>query len=103
MNAQDIIKAKRDIKLSVKIPTPMDIYLIEKPIIMKWFKATDYIVNKIVVGEWTVDDPRYVDYLAKRAEMRAKLDALELSILPVDEPEVEEEAEPEVEPDTTVV
>lgn len=44
--------------------------------IQKWFRDTDWIVNKIVVGEWSVDDPRWIDYLNQRKVMREEQDFL---------------------------
>lgn len=44
--------------------------------IQKWFRDTDWIVNKIVVGEWSMDDPRWIDYLNQRKVMREEQDFL---------------------------
>lgn len=44
--------------------------------IQKWFRDTDWIVNKIVVGEWSMDDPRWIDYLNQRKAMREEQDFL---------------------------
>ena len=48
--------------------------------IQKWFSDNDWIVNKIVVGEWTTDDERWLNYLAERKEKRARQDELLLII-----------------------
>ena len=48
--------------------------------IQKWFSDNDWIVNKIVVGEWTTDDERWVNYLAERKLKRARQDELLLII-----------------------
>lgn len=44
--------------------------------IQKWFRDTDWIVNKVVVGEWSMDDPRWIDYLNQRKTMREEQDFL---------------------------
>ena len=48
--------------------------------IQKWFSDNDWIVNKIVVGEWTTDDERWINYLAERKAKRARQDELLLII-----------------------
>ena len=48
--------------------------------IQKWFSDNDWIVNKIVVGEWTTDDERWLNYLAERKVKRARQDELLLII-----------------------
>ena len=48
--------------------------------IQKWFSDNDWIVNKIVVGEWTTDDERWLNYLAERKAKRARQDELLLII-----------------------
>lgn len=48
--------------------------------IQKWFSDNDWIVNKIVVGEWATDDERWVNYLAERQVKRARQDELLLII-----------------------
>lgn len=48
--------------------------------IQKWFSDNDWIVNKIVVGEWTTDDERWINYLAERKVKRARQDELLLII-----------------------
>lgn len=45
--------------------------------IEKWFSDNDWKINKIVTGEWEATDARWVEYLAKRAEKRARQDFLE--------------------------
>lgn len=44
--------------------------------IQKWFRDTDWIVNKIVVGEWSMDDPRWIEYLNQRKAIREEQDFL---------------------------
>ena len=48
--------------------------------IQKWFSDNDWIVNKIVVGEWSTDDERWLNYLAERKEKRKRQDELLLII-----------------------
>ena len=48
--------------------------------IQKWFSDNDWVVNKIVVGEWSIDDERWLNYLAERKEKRARQDELLLII-----------------------
>ena len=45
-----------------------------------WFASTDYIPNKVIVGEWSEDDERFVKYKAERAKKRARRDELEAFI-----------------------
>lgn len=44
--------------------------------IREWFTSTDYIPNKVIVGEWTPEDPRFVEYRKKRKTMRARQDEI---------------------------
>lgn len=44
--------------------------------IENWFKSTDWIPNKIIVGEWDVDDKRFLDYKLERVKYRLKQDEL---------------------------
>lgn len=44
--------------------------------IQKWFTATDYIPNKIVVGEWEETDERWISYKQERAKKRARQDEI---------------------------
>lgn len=48
--------------------------------IQKWFSDNDWKVNKIVVGEWTTDDERWINYLAERQVKRKRQDELLLII-----------------------
>jgi hypothetical protein len=41
-----------------------------------WLKANDWKVNKVFLGEWEITDPRWVEYLNKRAAMRKEYDEL---------------------------
>ena len=44
--------------------------------IREWFAATDYIPNKVIVGEWDRTDERFVKYCEERAQKRARQDEL---------------------------
>ena len=44
--------------------------------IKAWFIENDWKVNKIVIGEWTTDDQRWLDYLSERAVKRVRQDEL---------------------------
>lgn len=51
----------------------------------KWLADNDYIINKVFLGEWQEDDERYLAYKAKRAEVRAELDALNAELKALEE------------------
>lgn len=38
----------------------------------KWFASTDYFVNKVVRGEWTESEPKFVAY-KKEAKVQAAI------------------------------
>jgi hypothetical protein len=42
----------------------------------KWLANNDWKVNKVYLGEWKVDDPRWLEYLETRAALRAEHDKL---------------------------
>ena len=42
----------------------------------RWLKANDWNVNKVFLGEWSEDDPRWLEYLEQRAIVRARHEAL---------------------------
>lgn len=44
--------------------------------IQKWFTATDYIPNKVVVGEWPETDERWIAYKEERTRKRARQDEI---------------------------
>lgn len=46
----------------------------EKRIILKWLADNDWKINKIVIGEWTVNDTRWIEYLNERFVKRQRLD-----------------------------
>lgn len=41
-----------------------------------WFKANDWKVNKVFLGEWEATDTRWVEYLTKRAALRKEHEEL---------------------------
>lgn len=49
---------------------------IELDEILQWFRTTDWIPNKILVGEWETTDPRWTTYLEERAVKRARRDEI---------------------------
>ena len=42
----------------------------------RWLKANDWKVNKVYLGEWKEEDPRWTEYLATRAKLRAEHEIL---------------------------
>ena len=44
--------------------------------IRDWFTSTDYIPNKVIVGEWASDDPRFITYCEERKKIRARQDEI---------------------------
>ena len=44
----------------------------------QWLADTDYYINKIVLGEWTRDNPKYVEYLKTREKVLAEINQLEV-------------------------
>lgn len=44
--------------------------------IHEWFNENDWKPNKIITGEWQIDDQRWIDYLNERAIKRARQDEL---------------------------
>jgi hypothetical protein len=41
-----------------------------------WFKANDWKVNKVFLGEWEATDTRWLEYLNKRAALRKEHEEL---------------------------
>ena len=41
-----------------------------------WLGANDWKVNKVVVGEWSNDDPRFTEYLSQRLIKRNRRDEI---------------------------
>ena len=44
---------------------------------LKWLTDNDWKVNKVFIGEWTYTDPRWLEYLEQRDQVRADIDAAE--------------------------
>jgi hypothetical protein len=44
--------------------------------IQQWFINNDWIPNKVITGEWTTDDSRWLDYLAERKIKRTRQDEI---------------------------
>jgi hypothetical protein len=44
--------------------------------IQQWFIDNDWIPNKIITGEWTTDDPRWIEYLSERQIKRNRQDEI---------------------------
>lgn len=51
-------------------------YNAELQAIQEWFVSTDWMVNKVVIGEWTENDKRWTDYLTERKAKRTRQDEL---------------------------
>ena len=49
----------------------------EQQEILKWLADNDWKVNKVVVGEWTKEDPRWLEYLQERQVKRKRLEEIE--------------------------
>jgi len=49
----------------------------EQADILQWLLENDWKVNKIVVGEWTKEDPRWLSYLQERQVKRNRLEEIE--------------------------
>lgn len=44
--------------------------------IQKWLADNDWKVNKIVIGEWTTSDERWLSYIQERTQKRARQDEI---------------------------
>lgn len=53
---------------------------IRRDALLKWLADHDYIINKIVLGEWSETDPRFITYKEERQQVREKLDEIETLI-----------------------
>lgn len=49
--------------------------------IKQWLADNDWKVNKIVVGEWSTDDERWINYLAERQVKRKRQDELNQALI----------------------
>lgn len=54
---------------------------IELAEIKKWFDDTDYIPLKVIRGNWSANDTRYIEYCAEYNHKKARKDTLELILL----------------------
>jgi hypothetical protein len=48
----------------------------ELTMISQWFIENDWKPNKIITGEWTTNDPRWIQYLSEREVKRARQDEI---------------------------
>lgn len=55
-----------------------------KKIELKWLTDHDYIINKIVLGEWLETDPRFIAYKEERLHVREKLDQIEAALAQIE-------------------
>lgn len=46
--------------------------------IREWFESTDYIPNKVIVGEWEEIDERFIAYKTERQIKRARQDEIKI-------------------------
>jgi hypothetical protein len=77
------LQTKGDIKLvNGKLETvevfdkmPLQKELID---IYQWFLDNDYIPNKIITGEWVIDDVRWKSYLLERQAKRTRQDEIKV-------------------------
>jgi hypothetical protein len=49
----------------------------EKKDILQWLADNDWKVNKVVVQEWSKEDPRWIEYLNERSLKRRRLEEIE--------------------------
>lgn len=52
----------------------------EQADILQWLTDNDWKVNKIVVGEWTKEDTRWLQYLQERQIKRNRLDEIQSNL-----------------------
>jgi hypothetical protein len=45
--------------------------------IKEWFTANDYKANKVLTGEWSQTDERWLNYLSERDKKRTRQDEIE--------------------------
>jgi hypothetical protein len=50
--------------------------ILEQQEILKWLSDHDWIVNKVFLGEWTKEDPRWLSYLQERQVKRNRLEEI---------------------------
>ena len=49
---------------------------IERDEIKAWLHANDYKVNKVVIGEWQKENPKFIAYLEERKTRIERLNAI---------------------------
>jgi lipopolysaccharide assembly outer membrane protein LptD (OstA) len=49
----------------------------EQADILQWLADNDWKVNKVVVGEWEKQDPRWLQYINERTTKRNRLEQIE--------------------------
>jgi hypothetical protein len=49
---------------------------IERDKIKQWLTTNDYKVNKVVVGEWTETEPKWLEFLEQRKIKVARLNEI---------------------------
>ena len=57
---------------------------IRKSNILEWLFDHDYIINKMFLGEWTINDPRYIQYIDEREAKRKELDKIEEELMNIE-------------------
>jgi hypothetical protein len=74
--------------------------------IKAWFSKTDYYVNKIIRGEWTKENPKWVAYVEETKVKSVELEKLQEELVFLRKtkekifPQIQPTAEPEFEPIT---
>ncbi len=53
----------------------------QRETVLQWFLENDWKVNKLVLGEWSKEDPRWLAYLSERKTKRAEYDAASAVLL----------------------
>lgn len=72
----EFIENKEAYENSIKVKELINSYREELRSIKIWFSGNDWKVNKIIVGEWTTEDPRWLEYLKERDVKRKRQDEL---------------------------
>lgn len=52
----------------------------EQADILQWLADNDWIINKVFLGEWQVDDARFVEYKKQRLLKRKRLEQINLAL-----------------------
>lgn len=56
----------------------------EKKLALKWLADHDYYINKVFLGEWANDEPRFLEYLAERQIKRSRIDEIDREIFQIE-------------------